>query len=132
MSEPPRQPEGGLRRVTDIDIGMTATRPPELAQVFSALASADRLAILAELRRAAESSPSRSGTMTISEVALRLDMSRFSASRHLNVLREAGLVECVRSDRKALHSLSPSSLNALEDWLYPLLDITAAMQSSTA
>lgn len=105
---------------------------PDLVQVFSALASADRLAILAELHHAAQSRPPGTGARTISEVALRVNMSRFSASRHLGVLREARLVECVRSDRKALHSLTSQSLNALEDWLYPLLDAAAASRSSIA
>lgn len=118
--------------VNDSDAGMATVRAPELAQVFSALASTDRLAILTDLRRAAETSPRGTGARTISEVAFRVGVSRFSASRHLGVLREAGLVERIPSDRKALHRLTSRSLFAVEDWLYPLLDTTAAMQSSTA
>lgn len=113
------------------DGGTVAEQPPDLSRVFSALASADRLAVLAELQRAAQS-PAGSGARTISDVARALEMSRFSASRHLGILRAAELIECVRSEGKALHRLAFRSLQAVEDWLYPLLDTTAVVPPSTA
>jgi DNA-binding transcriptional ArsR family regulator len=58
--------------------------PSSLDQVFSALADPTRLAVVKLLSAQA---------LRASDVAAALDMSRPAMSRHLRVLRKAGLVE---------------------------------------
>lgn len=83
---------------------------PTLAQVFAALASDDRLALL----RAAEE---RRAGMTIAALARVTDLTRFAASRHLRVLEAAGLVVHVPTGRAKIFHLSRAGFDCIEDWL---------------
>lgn len=57
------------------------------------------------------------GPATAGELAALLPIARPGVSRHLRVLREAGLVE-VRSDaQRRVYSLSPQPLSEINDWL---------------
>lgn len=93
----------------------------DLGTVFAAIANADRLAILATMRerRGASACP-----MTVTEVAHATDLSRFSASRHLRILCDAGLVDVTRRGQALLHELRSDGFDAIEDWLYPFIDDT--------
>jgi DNA-binding transcriptional ArsR family regulator len=54
---------------------------------------------------------------TAGELAAALPIARPGVSRHLRVLREAGLVE-VRSDaQRRIYSLRPEPLAEVDDWL---------------
>jgi DNA-binding transcriptional ArsR family regulator len=56
----------------------------------------------------------------------RLDLRQPTVSKHLRVLRDAGLVS-VRGDRqRRLYSVSPEPLRAVDDWLDPYRRIWAA------
>lgn len=93
--------------------------PPGLHEVFAALSNPDRLAILAELRPTPEDlRPAR----TVSSLAFAIGLSRFSASRHLRQLCDAGLVEVTRQRTALLHRLAITGLARVEDWLYPIVD----------
>lgn len=81
-----------------------------IVSVLSALANDDRLAIVASLRLRARPS-------SIGEIARDAGLTRFAASRHLRILRGAGLVGVERSRQKHLHFLRPSGFEAVEDWL---------------
>lgn len=59
--------------------------------------------------------------MTISELALRTELSRFSASRHLHILRRSGLVVAEQNGSRLLHRLSGAALEQIEDWIFPLV-----------
>jgi DNA-binding transcriptional ArsR family regulator len=59
------------------------------------------------------------GPATVNELAALLPIARPGVSRHLRVLREAGLVD-VRSDaQRRIYSLRPEPLAELDEWLEP-------------
>jgi DNA-binding transcriptional ArsR family regulator len=82
-----------------------------LDQTFSALADPARLAVIGLLRR----EPLRS-----SEIARRLSLSRPQMSKHLQVLRKAGLIE-ERGDaedaRARIYQLRGAPFSELRSWL---------------
>jgi DNA-binding transcriptional ArsR family regulator len=56
---------------------------------------------------------------TAGELAEALPIARPGVSRHLRVLREAGLVEVERRAQWRVYRLRPEPLAALDDWLDP-------------
>lgn len=44
-------------------------------------------------------------------------LSRFATSRHLRILREAGLIAGSRSGAKFLHRLATSRFDDIDEWL---------------
>jgi DNA-binding transcriptional ArsR family regulator len=60
--------------------------------------------------------------LTISRLAASFEISRFSASRHLGILRAAGVLDVQHDGQRALHTLSETAFDGLEDWLYAVLD----------
>jgi len=56
---------------------------------------------------------------TAGELASLLPISRPGVSRHLRVLREAGLVEVRRDAQSRVYSLSPEPLAEVDGWLGP-------------
>ncbi len=85
--------------------------------VFSAIADPTRRDILDLLRE---------GERSAGEVAARYSVSRPAISRHLRVLREAGLVNERRDSRLRLYSLAPEPLRQVERWLDPYRTYWAA------
>jgi DNA-binding transcriptional ArsR family regulator len=78
------------------------------AAVFDALADPTRrhvLALLAERERSA------------GEIASAFPVSRPAVSRHLRVLREAGLVRARRDAQRRVYELDPAPLVELDSWL---------------
>lgn len=51
------------------------------------------------------------------EIAVRFPISRPAVSRHLRVLREAGLVHVRRDAQRRVYSLDPAPLAELDAWL---------------
>ena len=65
------------------------------------------------------------GERSAGELAARFPVSRPAVSRHLRVLREAGLVQ-VRSDgKRRLYALDPAPLRELDAWLERYRDLWA-------
>jgi uncharacterized protein YndB with AHSA1/START domain/DNA-binding transcriptional ArsR family regulator len=78
--------------------------------VFRALADPTRRALLDRLHR-------RNG-QTLSELCQPLAMARQSATQHLGVLEDAGLITIVRRGREKLHYLNPVPLWAIQErWI---------------
>ncbi|WP_059009848.1 ArsR/SmtB family transcription factor [Streptomyces specialis] len=78
--------------------------------VFKALADPTRRHLLDRLRE-------RNG-QTLRELCERLDMTRQSATQHLEVLERARLVTVVRRGRERLHYLNPAPLHEIEErWI---------------
>jgi DNA-binding transcriptional ArsR family regulator len=76
--------------------------------VLHALADESRRTVLEILRQR---------SATAGELADALPIARPGVSRHLRVLREAGLVE-VRSDaQRRIYSLRPEPMAEIDDWL---------------
>lgn len=57
------------------------------------------------------------GPATVSELAALLPIARPGVSRHLRVLREAGMVEVRREAQRRVYSLRPQPLTEVNDWL---------------
>jgi DNA-binding transcriptional ArsR family regulator len=59
----------------------------------------------------------RTGPATVNELASLLPIARPGVSRHLRVLKEAGLVEARQDAQRRIYSLSPEPLAQLDAWL---------------
>jgi DNA-binding transcriptional ArsR family regulator len=57
------------------------------------------------------------GPATVNELAALLPIARPGVSRHLRVLREAGLVEVRNDAQRRVYSLRPQPLAEISDWL---------------
>src|SRR3954465_4653775 len=57
------------------------------------------------------------GPATAGELAALLPIARPGVSRHLRVLREAGLVEVRREAQRRVYSLHPQPLAEVDQWL---------------
>ncbi len=83
-------------------------RQGQLDQTFSALADPTRRAILLSLRQA---------EAPVHELAAGFAMSRPAVSKHLAVLREAGLVWERKHGRENLYRLHRPALDEARSWL---------------
>lgn len=59
------------------------------------------------------------GPATAGELAALLPIARPGVSRHLRVLREAGLVDVRQEGQRRIYSLHPEPLAELDEWLGP-------------
>jgi len=57
------------------------------------------------------------GPATVNELAALLPIARPGVSRHLRVLREAGLVEVRRQAQQRVYTLRPQPLVEVDQWL---------------
>ena len=65
------------------------------------------------------------GELAAGELADRFPVSRPAISRHLRVLREAGLVTARAEGKRRLYALDPRPLREIDDWLEPYRDLWA-------
>ena len=65
------------------------------------------------------------GERAAGDLAGRFPVSRPAISRHLRVLREAGLVTVRTAGRRRLYALDPGPLRELDDWLERYRDLWA-------
>ncbi len=85
----------------------------------------DALAALADPTRRQLVSLLASGERAAGELAECFPVSRPAVSRHLRVLREAGLVRSRTQGKRRLYALDPAPLRELDDWLEPYRDLWA-------
>jgi DNA-binding transcriptional ArsR family regulator len=78
--------------------------------VLQALADPSRRTVLKTLA---------GGPATVNELAALLPIARPGVSRHLRVLREAGLVEVRQDAQRRIYSLRPEPLAEIDEWLGP-------------
>jgi DNA-binding transcriptional ArsR family regulator len=76
--------------------------------VLHALSDSSRRTVLEVLRQ---------GDATVGELAALLPIARPGVSRHLRVLREAGLVEVRQEAQWRVYSLRPEPLAEVDDWI---------------
>lgn len=93
---------------------MKAALAMDVPRIFAALANSERLAIIDAL---SQLDPTDCGS-SISEISRAADLSRFSASRHLSILRAAGIVTATRDRSGFRHRVNLDALLAIEDWAY--------------
>jgi DNA-binding transcriptional ArsR family regulator len=97
-----------------------------MADIFSVIADPTRrhlLELLLERYTAAdaiEATP-HAGESSVSELVHALDLSQPTVSKHLKVLREAGLVAVREEGQHRYYKLDASPLEEVEDWTIPFL-----------
>lgn len=64
--------------------------------------------------------------LTAGEIAGRFPISRPAVSRHLRILREAGLVSASQSGRRRIYRFDPAPLAELDAWLAQYRDLWAS------
>jgi DNA-binding transcriptional ArsR family regulator len=77
----------------------------------------DALRALADDSRRTMLETLANGPATAGELAALLPIARPGVSRHLRVLREAGLVDVRQDAQRRVYSLSPKPLVEIDDWL---------------
>jgi DNA-binding transcriptional ArsR family regulator len=78
--------------------------------VVQALSDDNRRSILETLRH---------GPATVNEIAGNLAIARPGVSRHLRILREAGLVRVRKDAQRRIYAIDPEPLEELDEWLEP-------------
>jgi DNA-binding transcriptional ArsR family regulator len=81
-----------------------------MESAFTVLAEPNRRAIL-RLLATAES--------TVGDLESELDLSQPSVSKHLRVLRQAGLVEATIDAQRRVYRICPGPLQEVDAWLAP-------------
>ena len=79
-------------------------------RTWAAVADPTRRRLLDELRRADAS---------VNELVERLDLSQPQASKHLRVLRDAGLVDVRPQAQRRIYTLELGPMQELDAWLAP-------------
>lgn len=79
-----------------------------MIETFAALAEPNRFHIIELLR---------SGPRTVNDIGDRLHLNQPQASKHLRVLKEAGLVDVQARANQRLYELHPRRLRELHNWL---------------
>lgn len=92
----------------------TGVRSPFMTDVFHALADPHRRTIVDRLY---------AGPATVTELAAIVPVARPGVSRHLRVLREAGLVAVSSSGQFRHYRLEPAPLAQLDSWLATYRDL---------
>jgi DNA-binding transcriptional ArsR family regulator len=82
---------------------------PGLGAVFAALADGRRRYVLEEI--------ARRGSVTATELATELPVSRQAVAKHLAALRAAGLVRASRRGREARYALTPEPMDEAARWM---------------
>lgn len=82
--------------------------------------------VLAERRRRQILDLVRSGERSVTELAAQLAMNQPAVSKHLRVLRQAGLVRVRVDEQRRLYRLAPEPLRTLDAWLAPYREAWAA------
>lgn len=79
----------------------------------------DTFALLAEPNRRRIVELLQGGERAVGELVEGLGSSQPGVSKHLRVLREAGLVAVRRAGQRRLYSVRPERLQELDEWLEP-------------
>ncbi len=94
-----------------------------MADIFDVIADGTRREILRLLLDRSDT-PSYDGT-SVSHIVADLGVSQPTVSKHLKVLREAGLVVVREEGQHRYYSLDPTPLGDIDDWILPFLDAEA-------
>jgi DNA-binding transcriptional ArsR family regulator len=83
------------------------------------MATTETFEVLAEPTRRRILDLLRERERSVGELVDRLALSQPGVSKHLRVLREAGLVEVRRDAQRRIYGLKPEPLGELDRWLAP-------------
>jgi DNA-binding transcriptional ArsR family regulator len=79
----------------------------------------DVIDVIAEPTRRRILDAVRDGEQSVNDLVQRVGMHQPGVSRHLKVLRDAGLVEVRRDAQRRMYRLRPEPLMELDAWLEP-------------
>jgi DNA-binding transcriptional ArsR family regulator len=83
------------------------------------MAMGTTLQVIAEPRRQAILDLLRDGELPVGELVDRLGMSQPLVSKHLRVLKDAGLVQVRADAQRRLYRIRPEPLAEVDEWLAP-------------
>jgi ArsR family transcriptional regulator len=97
-----------------------------MADIFSVIADPTRRHLLELLldryvADAPDDAAHHEGEASVSELVHALDLSQPTVSKHLKVLRDAGLVAVREEGQHRYYKLDSSPLETVEDWMIPFL-----------
>src|SRR5260370_40018851 len=87
--------------------------------MIAGMAMLTTLQVLAEPRRQAILDLLRDGELPVGELVHRLGMSQPLVSKHLRVLKDAGLVQARVDAQRRLYRIRPEPLAEVDEWLPP-------------
>jgi len=105
-----------------------------MPDIFAVIADATRRDLLRVLLDASTSTDTANADISVGEMVTALGVSQPTVSKHLRVLREAGLVRVREEGQHRYYSVEPAPLEAVEDWLIPFVSVdtlTADVLTST-
>lgn len=94
-----------------------------MADIFDVVADSTRRDILGILLEKHNGRSDAAGEISVSEIVSELGLSQPTVSKHLKVLREAGLVSVREEGQHRYYQLNHAPLEAIEDWLIPFLSV---------
>ena len=100
--------------------------PWGMADIFGVVADSTRRDILRILLERYNQSSVAQGELSVSDIVSSLGLSQPTVSKHLKVLREAGLVGVREEGQHRYYHLDYAPLEEIEDWLIPFLSIDVA------
>ena len=80
----------------------------EMAKTFAALADQTRLSVVEQLMQR--------GELPAGELVSYVDMTAPAVSRHLKVLREAGVITQRVEGTRRMYRVAPEAMKAISDW----------------
>ena len=92
-----------------------------MPDIFAVIADGTRRDILTVLLDAHVSADSRTGDVSVGEMVTALGLSQPTVSKHLRVLRDAGLVHVREVGQHRYYGIETGPLEAVDDWLVPFL-----------
>lgn len=93
------------------------TTEPGLDLWLTLLANEDRRALITHL-----TSPTSDGEASVGELAFAAGISRFSASRYVQQLREGGLIVTERRGNRVVARLVAEPFRQIDDWLWRIVE----------
>ncbi len=94
-----------------------------MADIFDVVADSTRRDILHILLERYNQAKDSGGELSVSDIVGQLGLSQPTVSKHLKVLRDAGLVGVREKGQHRFYHLDYSPLEAIEDWLIPFLSV---------
>ncbi len=94
-----------------------------MADIFTVVADSARRDILRILLERYIPAGEVRGELSVSDIVGQLGLSQPTVSKHLKVLREAGLVAVREEGQHRYYRLEYSPLEEIEDWLIPFLSV---------
>lgn len=94
-----------------------------MADIFDVVADSTRRDILRILLERYNQPGEAGGELSVSDIVNHLGLSQPTVSKHLKVLREAGLAGVREEGQHRYYHLDYAPLEEIEDWLIPFLSV---------